>query len=189
MILLGHENPRNCVDLGMSEWDQKLGKKECVFSFYDEIRWKWDEVKMRWGEDEMMSIYPGVSRICTPRRSVHLRYPWISIHLPSLIGNVLEGRHWASYELHREAEIEWTHRCTWRPRSSELRDALGGQVRVNTDMHLETKIEWTQRSTGRLGVSEFRDALAGYDRARWEEYLEAVHLQGGAMAAETLFIG
>jgi hypothetical protein len=29
--------------------------------------------------DEMMSIYPGVSQIYTPRRSVHLRSPCISI--------------------------------------------------------------------------------------------------------------
>jgi len=35
----------------------------------------------------------------------------------------------------------------------------------------------------------FGDALAGYDRARLEEYLEVVDLEGGAMAAETLFIG
>jgi len=41
----------------------------------------------------------------------------------------------------------------------------------------------------RLRPSEFGDALAGYDRARLEEYLEAVDLERGAMAAETLFIG
>jgi len=35
-------------------------------------------------------------------------------------------------------------------------------------------------------LSEFGDALAGYDRARLEEYFEAVDLEGGAMAAETL---
>ena len=38
-------------------------------------------------------------------------------------------------------------------------------------------------------MSEFGDALAGSDRARLEEYLDAVELVGGAMAAETLFIG
>jgi len=41
----------------------------------------------------------------------------------------------------------------------------------------------------RLLPSEFGDALADYDRARLEEYLEAVDLEGGATAAETLFIG
>ena len=38
-------------------------------------------------------------------------------------------------------------------------------------------------------MSEFGDALAGYDRVRLQEYLEAVDLVGGAMAAETLFSG
>jgi len=56
-------------------------------------------------------------------------------------------------------------------------------------MHLDTEIESTQRCTWRPGSSEFGDALAGYDRARLEEYLEAVDLEGGATAAETLFIG
>jgi hypothetical protein len=35
MILPGCKDPRNCADprnLGKSEWDQKLGKIECVFS-------------------------------------------------------------------------------------------------------------------------------------------------------------
>jgi hypothetical protein len=40
-----------------------------------------------------------------------------------------------------------------------------------------------------LLLSEIEDALAGYDRARFEEYLEVVNLEGGAMIAETLFIG
>jgi len=35
----------------------------------------------------------------------------------------------------------------------------------------------------------FGDALAGYDRARLEKYLEAVDVEGGGTAAETLFIG
>jgi hypothetical protein len=67
--------------------------------------------------------------------------------------------------MHLEAVIQRVWRCTWRPRSSELRCTL-----------------W-------LGQSEFGDALAGYDRVRLEEYLEPVDLEGGATAAETLFIG
>jgi hypothetical protein len=31
-------------------------------------------------------------------------------------------------EIHLEAVIEQVWRCTWRPRSSELRDALGGRI-------------------------------------------------------------
>jgi hypothetical protein len=41
----------------------------------------------------------------------------------------------------------------------------------------------------RLGPTEFGDAHAGFDLARLEEYLEGVDLEGGAMAAETVFIG
>jgi len=68
-------------------------------------------------------------------------------------------------------------------------------------MHFEAEIEWTLkmpleavinrvwRCTVRLWPSEFGDALAGFDGATLEEYLEAVDLEAGAMAAETLFIG
>jgi len=80
--------------------------------------------------------------------------------------------------MYLEAVIERVEKRTWRPRLSELWDALGGQIRVNSEMHLETEIEWTQRCTGRLRLSEFGDALAGYDRARWEEYLKAVRFGG-----------
>jgi len=44
-------------------------------------------------------------------------------------------------EMHSEAVIERVWRCTWRPRSSELRDALGGRDRASLDMHLEAVIE------------------------------------------------
>jgi hypothetical protein len=54
----------------------------------------------------MLSIYPGVSRIYTPRRSFHLRYPCISVHPPSLLNYILGGRDRASLEMHLEAEIE-----------------------------------------------------------------------------------
>jgi hypothetical protein len=52
MILPGHEDPGNCVNpwnLGNSEWEQKLGLIECVFSMYDKMRWKWDAVNLPWG--------------------------------------------------------------------------------------------------------------------------------------------
>jgi hypothetical protein len=65
MILPGREDPRN---VGQSEWDQKMRKMECIIRCM--IRWY-----------EMRSIYPGVSRIYTPRRSAHLRYPCISVRL------------------------------------------------------------------------------------------------------------
>ena len=113
----------------------------------------------RWDENEMMSIYPGVSRICTPRRSVHLRYPSISVHPLSLINHLLGGRNRVSWESHLEAEIEWTQRCHWSPRSSELRDTLRGRDRARLEMHLEAVIERVWRCTCRLWSSEIGEVL------------------------------
>jgi len=53
-----------------------------------------------------LSIYPGVTRIYTPRRSFHLRYLYISVHPLSLLNNILEGRDGASLEMHLKAGIE-----------------------------------------------------------------------------------
>jgi len=44
-------------------------------------------------------------------------------------------------EMHWEAAIERVWRCTWRPRLSELTDALGGHDHASLDMHLEDKME------------------------------------------------
>ena len=154
MILPGCDNQRNCADLGKNEWDQKLGQREFVFSLYDRMWWKWDDVYIPWGLPSMYS--PSLS---PPPLHLYLCTPAVA--------------HW---------------RFTGRPWSSELRDAVGGPDRVNSEMHFETEIEWTQRCTGRLGFSKFGDELAGYDRASLEEYMEAVDLEGGATAAETLFI-
>jgi len=98
----------------------------CIF-----VVWQ-DEMKMRC----CLSIYPGVSRTYTPRRSFHLRYPCISVHPPSLLNDILGGRDLASLEMHLQAEIEWTERCTWRPWSIEFGDALGGRDRASLEMHL-----------------------------------------------------
>jgi len=38
-------------------------------------------------------------------------------------------------------------------------------------------------------VSRLAGTLGGHDRSRLEKYLEVVDLEGGAMEAETLFIG
>jgi len=48
-------------------------------------------------------------------------------------------------EMHLEAVIERVWRCTWRLRSSELRDALGGGDRVSLEMHFEAMIVQTCR--------------------------------------------
>jgi len=44
-------------------------------------------------------------------------------------------------EIHSEAVIERVWRCTWRPRSSELRDALGGRDRSSLEMCWEAEVE------------------------------------------------
>jgi len=51
----------------------------------------------------MLSIYSGVYQIYTPRHSVHLRYPCISVHPLSLLkwsesGDALRGRDRANLE-------------------------------------------------------------------------------------------
>jgi len=113
---------------------------------------------MRW-----LSMYSAICRTYTPRHSVHLRYPCISVHPQSLLEDVLGGRDRACLEMHLETKIEWTQRCTWRPGSSEFGDALG-----------DREIEWTQRCTWRPWLSEFGDALGGRDRVNSEMHLEAV---------------
>jgi hypothetical protein len=47
---------------------------------------------------------------------------------------------------------------------------------------------WTLTRTQRYGLEPLLTLLAGYGPARLKEYLEAVNLEGGAMAAQTLFI-
>ena len=57
--------------------------------------------------------------------------------------------------------IERVWRCTWRPRSSQLRDALGGHNHATLEMHWEAEIQSTERCTWRPSSSEFGDALGG----------------------------
>jgi len=83
----------------------------------------------------MMSIYPAVSRICTPHRSVHIHYPCISVHPPSPINDVLGGHDRASWEMHLEAMI------------------------VNSETHWESVIERVWRCTCRLWWSEIGGVL------------------------------
>jgi len=127
----------------------------------------------------------------------------------SELRDAVGGQDRLNSEIHSKAVIERVWKCTWGPRSSESRDALGGCDRANWrctgrpwsseigdtlwgcdrvrfEMQLETEIQWTQRCTRRPWLSEFRDALAGYEWARLEEYWEAVNLEGGATAADTL---
>jgi len=104
--------------------------------------------------NEMKSIYSGVCRIYTPRHSLHLCYPYISVQPPSLLEEVLDRA---------------CLRCTWRGRSGELRDALGGQDRASLEMHLEVMIVRTCRPW----LSELGYALGDWDRVNSEMHLEA----------------
>jgi hypothetical protein len=53
--------------------------------------------------------------------------------------------HRHSLMIYLEAVIVLVWRCNWRPRSSELKLALGGRDRARLEMHLEAEIESTQR--------------------------------------------
>jgi len=61
--------------------------------------------------------------------------------------------------MHFEAMIELVWRCTWRPGSSELTDALGGRDRSSLETHWEAVIDRVWRYTWRPGSSELRDEL------------------------------
>jgi len=74
----------------------------------------------------MMSMYSEVCRIYTPRHSVHLRHPCISVHPPSVLEDVVGGGDRVSLEI-----------CSWRPQLSEF----GGRNRGSLEMHLEAEIE------------------------------------------------
>jgi hypothetical protein len=76
IILPGREDLHNCVDprnLGKSKWHQKLGKIECVFSLYDEMRWKWDALYLAW---HLPNIYS--ASLILPPLPLYFRTPTIA---------------------------------------------------------------------------------------------------------------
>jgi len=91
--------------------------------------------------------------------------------------------------VHFNPMIKGTQRCPWGPLSGELRDALGGHDQASRQMYFGAMILPTCRPCS----SGFADSLRVCDPVRLE-YLEVVDLevadfQGGATAAETLYIG
>jgi len=70
--------------------------------------------------------------------------------------------------------IEQVWKCTQRPRSRELSNALAGCCRVSLEMHLEAEIERTQRCNYSLWSNGFGDALGDRDSEMSEMYLEAI---------------
>jgi len=182
MILPSREDQRNCMDpqnLGQSEWDQKLGNMECVFSLYDKMRWKWDAVYL---PQSLPNIYS--ASLIPPPVPLYLHTPTIA-HSTSVtpVSPFTHRRSLTIYweavielvvEMHLEAKIEWSERCAWRPWSIEFGHALAGWDGVNSEMHLEAVIDRVWRCTGRPCLSEFGDALGGRDRASLDLHLEAV---------------
>jgi len=91
-----------------------------------------DEMKMRWCPST-----PGSPEYVLPvaqSTSVTPVSPYTSRH---------------ASRMYLEAVMEWVERCTWRPRLSELRDALGVQDRVNSEIHSGAVIERVWRCTWR----------------------------------------
>jgi len=149
-ILTSVDEPRNCVDpwvLGQSEWDQKLGMIECVFSLYDKMRWKWDDVYLL---QSLPNIYS--PPLCPPLLPQYHHTPAVARCRSTWrkLSCELGGHNRASLEMHLQVVIENICRYTWRPRSSELSDALAGPDRESLEMH------W------------------GWDRVNTEIYLEAM---------------
>jgi len=130
-----------------------------VFSLYSHLCIYVSMYQYSYPSTHAISGLAAVCRIYTPHHPVHLCYPCISVQPPPLLGDVLD---WMCL------------RCTWRRRSSELRDALGGPDWVSSEMHLETEIGWTQRCTWRPGSSKFGDELGGHDRANLQAVIEWV---------------
>jgi len=152
----------------------KVGKdRVCIF-----VEWQ-DEMKMRCclstpGSPEYI-LRVAHSTSVTPV-SPYTQRRSLTIYLEAVIEPVLE--------MHVEAEIEWTERCTWRPWSIECGDALGGrdrssmemrweaviervwtctwgQDRVNSEMHSEGVTERVWRCTCRVWSSEIGGVLGG----------------------------
>jgi len=183
MMLPAVEDPQH---LRQCEWDQKLGKIECVFSLYDKMRWNWDDLYVLWG---VPNTY--IPSLCPPPLPLNLCTPAVAAKRctwrpwPSGFGDPLGDWDRVNSEMHLEAAIERDWRCIWRPGSRELRDALGAwdrasgdaigdRDRVNSEMHLEAVIEQLWRCPWGPWSSEFGDALGGHDRPNLEAVIERV---------------
>jgi len=154
MVVPGAKDPCNCMHtpiLGLSKCDQKLGKVECVFSLYNEMRWKWDDVYVLPGS--VKYILPvTMSSSGTPespyiRRRSLLYLEAVINHGWRVCSSMFGCQNQSSVGMHMETGIRRTRmllgggielvwRCPWR-----LRD------RVNSEMHLEAVIQLVWSST------------------------------------------
>jgi len=64
--------------------------------------------------------------------SAYNRRRSLKIYLIERVWDALGDGDWVNSEMYLETEIEWTQRCTWRPKSSEFGDALGGRDRASS---------------------------------------------------------
>jgi len=177
MILPGHEDPRNCVDprnLAKSEWDQKLGNTECVFSLYEKMGWKYDVVYLTLGLPNIYSV-----SLIPPPLPVYLHTltvtpqrctcrPWLNqfqdgFRVPDRV----------NLYLHSQPVSKRVCGDNWGPTLSELKDALGGGDRVSLGIHWEAWIEQVCRAIWKPTMSQLRDALGGHDRASLDMHLKA----------------
>jgi len=117
------------------------------------------------------------SRLATSLRSLAIILPWyystiltstcatVSTDIPSY--EAIHGR--MPLQMHMKAVIERVWRYTWRPWSSELRDALRSCDRASVEMHLQAMIE-----------RDWRWSIWRWSIWRWSI--------GGAPGAETVLI-
>jgi len=154
----GSTRSRGSSTSGTERVRPKVGKQRvCIV-----IVWS-DEMEMRWCLSTPWSAED------TPRHSIYLREPCISIHPPSLLKDLLGVCDRVSLEMHLEAGIESIWRYTRSPWSSGLRDELRDHHRASLKIHLEAVIKLVWRCTCRPWWSEF----GGRDRVS----LEAVILR------------
>jgi len=124
IILPRIEDPRNCVDprnLVKSMSDQKLGMLDCVFSLYNKMKWRWDDVYLFQGSAEYI----------------------LPVTLSTFITQISLNTCHCTMKMYLEAVMERVCRCTWRPWSC----GLGGHNCASLEIHLEAVIERIWRCT------------------------------------------
>jgi len=89
-------------------------------------------------------------------------------------GDAIGDQDWVNWEMHWEAEVEWTQRCTLGPWSSQFGDALWGCDPSSVETQLETEVEWTRTYTPRPWSSEVGDAIGDLRSVNSAMLLEAV---------------
>jgi len=109
------------------EWDEELGKTECVFPVYDKIRWKYDDAFQLCGllNTYSPSLWPPLLPLYLHRPAVA---PWTCTWRAwlEMFVYALGDRDRVNSELHLVAVIERVGRYTGRPRAIKIGGVLGG---------------------------------------------------------------